>query len=219
MVYHPPGEVHSNSVPSTGVRILIVEIESQELSWIRQSCRSAEESLTIEGGEPAWLAARVYREFSNSDDVSPLILEGLLLELLGDILRRKMQQSPKGVQGWLRKANELIRARYAEKLTLAKIAHEVGVHPVHLAQEYRRRYKCTVGHQIRELRIEHASKQILETDLPLVSIALASGFSDQSHFTVAFKNVTGTTPSAYRGISREANLSKTKIVEDRTNFI
>ena len=205
IVYHPAGEVHSNSVPPTGVRILIVEIAPQELSWIRDSCRSAQESLTLEGGESAWLAARVYREFSNLDEVSPLVLEGLLLQLLGDILRSKAQQSPKGVQEWLRQANELIRERYAEKLTLADIAREVGIHPVHLAQEYRRRYNCTVGHQIRKLRIQNASKQILETDLPLVSIALASGFSDQSHFTVAFKNVTGTTPSAYRGLSREAS--------------
>jgi AraC-like DNA-binding protein len=55
---------------------------------------------------------------------------------------------------------------------------------------------------MRQLRIEHASKQILQTDLPMVEIALASGFSDQSSFTVAFKNVTGITPSAYRRLSR-----------------
>jgi AraC family transcriptional regulator len=61
---------------------------------------------------------------------------------------------------------------------------------------------------MRQLRIERASRQILQTDLPLVEIALASGFSDQSSFTVAFKNVTGMTPSVYRRISRPANLSK-----------
>jgi AraC family transcriptional regulator len=55
---------------------------------------------------------------------------------------------------------------------------------------------------MRQLRIEHASKQILQTHLPMVEIALASGFSDQSSFTVAFKNVAGITPSAYRRLSR-----------------
>lgn len=210
VVYHPAGEVHSNSVPSTGVRILIIEIASGELSWIQECCRSAQESLAFKGGEPGWVAARVYREFSNSDEVSPLVLEGLLLELLGNILRNSVPRSPKDGQEWLRRADEFIRSRFAEKLTLADIARAVGVHPVHLAQEYRRRYKCTIGHQIRNLRIQHASKQIVETDLPLVNIALSSGFSDQSHFTVAFKNVTGTTPSAYRGISREPNFSNSR---------
>lgn len=203
VVYHPAGEVHSNSVPSTGARILIVEIAQQELAWLRGCCRFVEESLTFEGGAPAWLAPRIYREFIHWDEVSPLSIEGLVLELLADILRRKVQASPKGVPEWLRHADELIREKFAKRLTLAGIAHEVGIHPVYLAQEYRRHYKCTVGHRIRQLRIEQASRQISETDLSLVNVALASGFSDQSHFTVAFKNFTGMTPSAYRCISRE----------------
>lgn len=205
ILYHPAGEVHSNSVPSTGVRILIIEIASQELSWIRGCCRIAEDSLSFEGGEPAWFAARLYREFKHSDEVSPLVIEGLVLELLADIFRRQAQKSPTGVPEWLSHANELIQTKFAEKITLADIAGQVGIHPVHLAKEYRRRYKLTVGHQIRQLRIDYASKQIMETDLSLVNIALASGFSDQSHFTVAFKNFMGTTPSAYRCISRETN--------------
>jgi len=202
VVYHPVGEVHSNSVPSTGVRILIVEIASRELPWIRECCPFAEDSLTFEGGGPAWFAARIYREFTHSDEMSPLVIEGLVLELLADILRRKARTSPKDAPEWLREADELIRTRFAERLTLADIASKVGIHPVHLAQEYRRHYKSTIGHRIRQLRIEQASKQMLESNASLVNVALASGFSDQSHFTVAFKNFTGTTPSAYRGAFR-----------------
>jgi AraC family transcriptional regulator len=208
IVYHPAGEVHSHSVPLAGVRILIVEIAQKVLPWIRECCPFAEASLTLEGGGPGWLAARLYREFIHSDEVSPLVVEALALELLADILRRKAQASPKGAPQWLRHADELIRTKFAERLTLADIARVVGIHPVNLAQEYRRRYQHTVGHQIRQLRMDYASKQILQTNSSLADIALASGFSDQSHFTVAFKNFTGTTPSAYRCICRETNPSK-----------
>jgi AraC-like DNA-binding protein len=34
--------------------------------------------------------------------------------------------------------------------------------------------------------------------MAMVEIALASGFSDQAHFSARFKEVMGITPSAYR---------------------
>ncbi len=200
IVYHPAGEVHSNAVPATGARILIVEITPEKLPWIRECCRGAEDSLTFEGGGSGRFAARLYREFMQSDEVSSLVLEACALELLAEILRPEAPPSHKVAPEWLERADDLIRARFAEKLTLADIAKEVGIHPVNLAQGYRRYYQRTVGHQIRELRIEFASKQMVQTDASLVDIALASGFSDQSHFTVAFRNLMGMTPSAYRSM-------------------
>src|SRR6267154_4902996 len=84
IVYHPVGEVHSHSVPLAGVRILIVEIGPQELPWIRECCRFAEDSMTSEGSGPGRIAARLYREFIHSDEVSPLVVEAYVLELLAD---------------------------------------------------------------------------------------------------------------------------------------
>jgi AraC family transcriptional regulator len=208
MVYHPAGEVHSHYVSPVGARILIIEIASQELRWIRECCSFTEQSLAFEGGKPAWFAARVYREFLQHDSVSPMILEGLALELLAEILRGRESGSVKRIPDWLLRADELIHARFLERLTLTEIAREAGIHPVNLAQEYRRRFKYTVGSKIRQLRIEHASGQIQKTDLPLVDIALASGFSDQSSFTVTFKHLTGMTPSAYRRMARPAKPAK-----------
>jgi AraC family transcriptional regulator len=209
MNYHPPGELHSSHyIPGSSARIMIIEINGQELRWIRDFCSLTEDSLGFDGGRQTWSAARVYEELLHSDEVSPLILEGLVLELLAEILRGGAFKSVKKAPGWLVRAEELVQARFLERLTLREIGEEVGIHPVNLAQEYRRRYHRTIGSHMRQLRIEYASRQILQTDLPMVEIALASGFSDQSSFTVAFKNVTGITPSAYRRISRPANRSK-----------
>jgi AraC family transcriptional regulator len=164
--------------------------------------------LVFDGGRQSWPAARVYKELLHLDEVSPIILEGLVLELLGEILGGRPFKSVEKVPVWLVRAEELIQARFLEPLSLSEIAKEVGIHPVNLAHEYRRRFHRTIGSHMRQLRIEKASRQIVQTDLPIVEIALASGFSDQSSFTVAFKNVTGITPSAYRNISRPANRSK-----------
>jgi AraC family transcriptional regulator len=83
-------------------------------------------------------------------------------------------------------------------LSLSQQAACVGVHPVHLAREFRRFYHCTIGDYIRQLRIKFACEKLVQSDLPLSEIALASGFFDQSHFTRTFKQLTGKTPQAYR---------------------
>jgi AraC family transcriptional regulator len=39
---------------------------------------------------------------------------------------------------------------------------------------------------------------MLESNAPLVEIALAAGFADQTHFTRSFKRVTGMKPTEFR---------------------
>lgn len=51
---------------------------------------------------------------------------------------------------------------------------------------------------VQERRIDLARKLLRESDLPLTEIAFELGFSSQSHFTSAFRALTGHTPKAYR---------------------
>ena len=51
---------------------------------------------------------------------------------------------------------------------------------------------------IAERRIEHATKLMQETDLPISEIALRAGFSSQSHFTTSFRRLARVTPRSYR---------------------
>jgi AraC family transcriptional regulator len=76
------------------------------------------------------------------------------------------------------------------------------VHPAHLAREFRRRRHCTIGGYVRRLRVEFACRELSSTDAPLAEIALAAGFSHQSHLTRTFKELTGMTPAKFRALSR-----------------
>ena len=78
------------------------------------------------------------------------------------------------------------------------MARRAGVHAVHLSRAFRSHFGCTVGDYIRQLRVEHARKQMTHTSTPLVDIAADAGFSDQAHFTRIFKRLTGMTPGQYR---------------------
>ena len=92
----------------------------------------------------------------------------------------------------------MIDSYYMTRLTLNHISGVVGVHPVHLAREFRRHFGRTVGDYIRQQRIGQACRELKKDGAPLVEIALSVGFSSQSHFTRAFKSLTGTTPSSFR---------------------
>src|SRR5262249_21772677 len=82
----------------------------------------------------------------------------------------------------------------AENLTHEAVAAAVGIHPVHLARVFRYHFGATLGDYVRRLRVEFAARQLITTEETLAGIALAAGFSDQSHFTRTFKRQTGMTP-------------------------
>lgn len=67
---------------------------------------------------------------------------------------------------------------------------------------FARRFRATTGHPpyryVLRRRLERAAVLLRGADASISEVALATGFSSQSHFTSAFKQLTGTTPSAYR---------------------
>jgi AraC family transcriptional regulator len=85
-------------------------------------------------------------------------------------------------------------------MELNHLAQTVGIHPVHLAREFRRFFQCTMGEYVRRLRVESACQEIIKAELPLSEIALKYGFYDQSHFTNIFKQLTGMTPAHYKSV-------------------
>lgn len=199
LAFHPAGEVHSEKLGTTGMRCLHVEFRSD---WIQRHADVSPVLTTgsdFRGGKLAWLARRIYREFSEMDDVSPAAIDGLVLEMLVEAFRIERHHSATEQRArWLVQTRELILARFLEPLFLSDVATAVGVHPVSLARAFRKHYHCSVGEFIRQARIESACKAILADDLPLSEIALASGFSDQAHFARTFKRVTGLTPGQFR---------------------
>jgi len=124
------------------------------------------------------------------------------MELVAWLLRDDVGNSAGKPPHWLQQAEALIRGRYAEHLALADIAGAVGIHPVHLARRFRKLYKCSIGEYVRQLRIEFAMEQMSKTNRSLSDLALATGFSDQSHFSRTFRKLTGLTPRQFREISR-----------------
>jgi AraC family transcriptional regulator len=202
LVFHPAAEVHSEKHHDVVVRIFSVEPTGQLLDRVRDYAGALDGPRVFQAGPLVGLAARLYAEFSTDDPLASLAMEGLALELLAAAGRHREPATGRTPPAWLRRARDLFRDRCAENLGLGDIAREVGVHPAHLARTFRQHFRCTTGDYQRGVRIGRARQLLAASDAPLVEISLALGYADQSHFTAAFKRLTGATPAAFRKASR-----------------
>lgn len=198
----PPDHEHSLNFQATGLRCFSIDIGPQWLERMRESSLPVDESVHTHSGLLAELFMRLYREFRCADRASSLAIEGLALEMLAEASRRQIKVSGHEPAPWLTKSVDLLHEQFLEPLSLAAIAECVGVHPAHLAREFRRNFHCTIGEYLRRLRVEYACRQLSASDATLSQIALTAGFSDQSHFSRIFKRHTSMTPAEYRRVAR-----------------
>jgi AraC family transcriptional regulator len=156
----------------------------------------------FQAGPLVRLAARLYAEFGADDPIACLAMEGLALEIFAGACRQTKTASGRTQPAWLRQARDLLNDRCADNFGLEDIAREIGVHPAHLARTFRQHFHCTLGDYQRRVRIDRARQLLAASDTSLVEIAVTLGYADQSHFTAAFKRLTGVTPGAFRKSSR-----------------
>lgn len=195
--FHPAGEEHENDFQS-GLRCLHVEIDHGVLDRLREQALVLERPAEISGVASTWLANRLYIEFCRRDSVSPMAMEGVILEILVEGARATESAPESHAPRWLKRAREIVETRFLEPLSLGDIANAVGVHHVHLSREFRKHNRCTVGELIRQRRVEHSCHLLAHSEKTLAEIALVCGFSDQSHFSLMFKRHMGLTPSKFR---------------------
>src|SRR5579862_2589909 len=163
LTYHPKGEVHSHAVgrrAPTGFGIVLLDdllLRTGDLAPI------VDEPTVLYGAEFRTLADRILDEFRLNDGQSTLALEGLTFELMAQTSRLPMARRDAQPPRWLVNAMELLQARYAESLKFTEIAAAVGIHPVHLAAEFRRHFGCTMGTSLRSIRLSAAKRALRES--------------------------------------------------------
>jgi AraC family transcriptional regulator len=202
----PPGPPHYGRAGVGGARMLFVMPEADRVAMMGTA---AAEVLA----DPAWwrtprvamLGRGLLRELAVADDAASLALEGLTLELMSALVRRRREPvRPGPPPAWLRRVRESLDDRYGEReLRIADLAAVAGVDPAHLARTFRAHYGTTAGAYLREIRVQRASDALVRSSAPLARIALDSGFADQSHFTRVFRTVHGVTPLRWRALHAE----------------
>lgn len=197
VIFRPAGERHSNRYGKNAAQSLIIEVGPQRLAQMQQVTGILNHASYVQAGPISHLALRILGEFGMLDAVAPLAIEALILEML--VQTARLGSAPEGnPPPWLRQAKELIHEEFVQSLSLSSVAEAVGVHPAHLAKMFRKQYGCTLGDYVRRLRLDYASQLLARPEKSLTTIALATGFYDQSHFARLFKLRFGVTPGAFR---------------------
>lgn len=96
----------------------------------------------------------------------------------------------------VRRAVELLRARYAEVLTLDEIATHSGLDKFHLCRAFRAQVGMPPHRYLTHLRIERA-RELLAKGVRASALAPHVGFYDQAQLTRHFRRVVGVTPGKY----------------------
>jgi AraC family transcriptional regulator len=195
----PADAVHEDVFAPGPTRTLIVEADPEVAERLGAYGLRLDEIRYLRDSGIVALAYRIARELEAPDAAAPLAVEGLVLELFAVLARRTNGDASSGrPPDWLGRAREYVHARFGDSFSVGDVAAEVGVHPAHLARQFRRHFGLPIGEYVRRLRLEWAAARLATSDDALASIAYAAGFAHQSHFTRAFKRYTGVTPGAYR---------------------
>ena len=197
IMFHPPGTAHHDEIGNRGGHFFSVEVGGRWLDLMREYVPAPRSSFDLSGGDLVWLGVRMYREFRAADAASRLAVQGLLLEMLAASARGAGAAESRE-PAWLSRATEFLHAEFRSNLTVGQIARQVGVHPCHLTRVFRQFKRRGVGEYVHRLRVQFACRHLANRDVSLADLALAAGFSDQSHFNRVFKQLTGMTPGAFR---------------------
>lgn len=87
---------------------------------------------------------------------------------------------------------------YFEPIKIHDIAENLHVHPNYLTQLFRDKYKETPKSYLNNLRLHNAALLLTLTDYPISNISTAVGYTNQYHFSSAFKKMFGDSPTEYR---------------------
>ena len=93
---------------------------------------------------------------------------------------------------------EYIKEHYQYNLTLNEVASEFGYSPQYLSRMFQMYTGSTFLTYLNSIRLNSAFKQVMSTDLSIITIAENNGFANVKSLNKLFKETYGLTPSAYR---------------------
>jgi AraC family transcriptional regulator len=193
----PAGESHVNRFGSEGAHVMIIQPNPAEEALL-SFASLLERGLQVRvGWTGIQVGRRLIKELSEPDELTPLAISNLSLDLLVLALRNdKVHKGP--APAWLTRSIEYLHARFLDRPSLRELGIEAGVSPEHFTREFRRVFRMTVSEYVRRLRLEWASERLRLDSESIAAIATAAGFADQSHFTRQFRRQFGVTPAGFR---------------------
>ncbi len=103
--------------------------------------------------------------------------------------------------GKLRRAIEIMTSHLEAPLATATIAYRTGLSARQLERLFQRYLQVTPARYYMRLRLERARDLLLHTNVPVLDVAVATGFTSSSYFSQCYRQAFVQTPSATRRIA------------------
>ena len=151
----------------------------------------------------------IWHQSVRHDAAASLMVDGLTRSLVARLLRLADAPEPAAVRvgrldaAALARIEEYVDAHLAEPLTIAELAALVPLSPSRFTRSFRESTGTAPWAWVLERRVRRAANWLAHpagssAEGSITAIALACGFSSQSHLTRAFRARHNTTPARYR---------------------
>ncbi|CAM4107698.1 AraC-type DNA-binding protein [Pedobacter westerhofensis] len=96
------------------------------------------------------------------------------------------------------KAFEYMNANYQKQITLKELAQLISMTDVSFSRFISKRTGNTFVDTLNEIRLAHATRMLIETNMPIADISVNCGFNNISNFNRIFKKKKFCTPKEFR---------------------
>ena len=98
----------------------------------------------------------------------------------------------------INRAYEYVFTHFAEELSYEEVARDAGMSLSAFCHYFKRTTGRTLSDLVKEVRVGHARKLLIETTEGIAQVAYASGFESLSNFNRCFRDLTGVSPKEFR---------------------
>lgn len=121
---------------------------------------------------------------------------------LNDVARMKrlsLTAEEKGIAEKVRRLLELDKVYQEPAFSRADLAREVGTSESTLSKVINAEFGKSFPQLLNEFRVEDAKRMLLDHTIPVQVVAAEAGFNSLASFNRVFRDLTGDTPTAFRG--------------------
>jgi AraC family transcriptional regulator len=183
-VFYRRGAAHRNDIGDAGFEQLEIEFDPD---WFGVSPLPREPVLLRIGGRGGACARKL----------AAVCASGLTEEYLRHAVRGLLSSAESNdVPGWIAEVDAALRDDPSRRI--GELAGDIGVSAAWIGPAYRRGTGQSIKESAARLRVERAARLLRESDDGLASVAMQTGFCDQSHMNRLFGRVLGRSPRAVR---------------------
>ncbi|MFA9487327.1 MULTISPECIES: AraC family transcriptional regulator [unclassified Mannheimia] len=148
----------------------------------------------------------LHQEVDKAEQISQLAIDSLSNVLLIHLLRNYLIQKPEAVSGILKSIQDHRLSTLVSQIiscpeqdwTIEKMVEISHISRAQLMRIFKQKIGITPHAFVHNIRLQLAAMMLKNSSSSVLTIALSCGFLSETHFSKAFKNLYGTTPSRYR---------------------